>query len=146
MRKNMQIKAHFVWLLLGLLGLAACSPDTAPVRGVSTDIMITYQREGGVAGITQEWVIYSDGKIIGPGRQEMKVPPQEVIALLTKAAELESSSLNESYVPDNACCDQFVYTIIFKVGDQETMVRTSDGADQPEQLTSLLTSIEDLLS
>jgi len=142
----MRIKAHYIWLLIGLVGLVACGPDTAPVRGVSTDIEITYQRQGGVAGITQEWVIYPDGQIIGPGGQEMKVPPQEVIALLAKAAEIEPSSLKESYVPDNACCDQFIYTIIVKVGDQETLVRTSDGAEQPEQLTSLLTGIEDLLS
>ena len=142
----MRIKARFIWLLLGLLGLAACGPDAAPVKGVSTDIVITYQRQGGVAGITQEWVIYPDGKIIGPGGQEMKVPPQEVIALLAKAAEIESSSLKESYVPDNNCCDQFIYTIIVKVGDQETKVRTSDGAEQPEQLTSFLTGIEELLS
>jgi hypothetical protein len=142
----MRIKAHFIWLLIGLLGLAACAPDAAPVEGVSTDIVITYQREGGVAGITQEWVIYPDGKIIAPGGQEMKVPPHEVIALLAKAAEIESSSLKESYVPDDACCDQFIYTIIVKVGDQDTTIRTSDGAEQPDQLTSLLTSIEDLLS
>jgi hypothetical protein len=146
MRKNIQIKTHFIWVLIGLLGLAACSPDAAPVKGVSTDIMITYQRQGGVAGITQEWVIYPDGQIIGPGGKEMKVPPQEVITLLAKATELESTSLKESYVPDNACCDQFVYTIIVKVGDQESIVRTSDGAEQPEQLTTLLTGIEDLLS
>ena len=63
----MCIKAHFIGLLIGLLGLAACGPDTAPVRGVSTDIMITYQRQGGVAGITQEWIIYPDGQIIGQG-------------------------------------------------------------------------------
>ena len=142
----MRIKACFIWLLIGLLGLAACGPDAAPVKGVSTDIVITYQREGGVAGITQEWIIYPDGQIIGPGGKEMKAPPKEVIALLAKAAEIESSSLKESYVPENACCDQFIYTVIVKVGNQETKVRTSDGAEQPEQLTSLLTGIEDLLS
>ncbi len=142
----MRFKVRFIWLLIGLLGLAACGPDAAPVKGVSTDIVITYQREGGIAGITQEWIIYPDGQIIGPGGKEMEAPPQDVIALLAKAAEIESSSLKESYVPDDACCDQFIYTVIVKVGDQETKVRTSDGAEQPEQLTSLLTGIEDLLS
>jgi len=75
----------------------------------------------------------------------MTVPPQDVIALLAKAAAVESSSLQKSYVPEDACCDLFIYTIIVKVGDQETMIRTSDGAEQPEQITSLLSDIENLI-
>ena len=140
------VATHIILLLVALLGLAACRPDEASSRAVSTDIVLTYQREGGIAGITQEWVIYPDGHIIGPGDQEMKVPPQEVIALLAEAAEIESSSLQESYIPEDACCDQFTYTITIKVGDQETTIQTSDGAEQPEQLTFLLTSIEELLA
>ena len=145
MKNKFRVKAHFILLLIGLLGLAACKSDSAPVPGVSTDIVITYQREGGFAGITQEWIIFPDGRIIGPGDQEMMVPSKEVIALLAKAAEVESSSLQKSYVPEDACCDQYIYTVIVKVGDQETMVRTIDGAEQPEQLTSLLSDIENLI-
>jgi len=142
----MRLKAQLIWLLLGLLGLAACGPDAAPVKGVSTDIKITYQRQGGVTGITQEWEIYPDGRIVGSGGQELQVPPQQVISLLAEAAQLQSSSLQDTYVSDDACCDQFIYTVIVQVGDQETMIQTSDTAEQPEQLTSLLTGIEDLIS
>lgn len=145
MKKN-QNHAFFIWLLIGLLGLAACGPDAAPVRGVSTDIEITYKRQGGIAGITQEWIIYPDGRIIGSEGQELKVPPEQVISLLAEASEIDSSTLQESYVPDNACCDQFIYTIVVKVGDQETMLQTSDGAEQPEQVTSFIISIENLIS
>ncbi len=145
MKNYIRVKTHFILLIIGLLGLAACRPGAAPVPGVSTDIVITYQREGGIAGITQEWIIFPDGRIIGPGDQEMTVPPQDVIALLAKAAAVESSSLQKSYVPEDACCDLFIYTIIVKVGDQETMIRTSDGAEQPEQITSLLSDIENLI-
>jgi len=47
MKNYIRVKTHFILLIIGLLGLAACRPGAAPVPGVSTDIVITYQREGG---------------------------------------------------------------------------------------------------
>ncbi len=146
MKRDIRFKTHMILLLVGLLGLAACRTGDPAVRGVAADIEITYQREGGIAGISQKWVIFPNGRVIGPGEQELAVPPEEVIALLAKASAIETSSLQESYISEDACCDQFTYTIIVKVGEQETVVQTSDGAEQPEQLASLLMDIEELIS
>lgn len=145
MVKYILVKTVLIFSLFGLLGLAACGPDPTPVKGVSTDIVITFQREGGFAGINQEWLIFPDGRVIGPGGQEMQAPPEDVIALLAKSAQIESTSMEKSYAPDDACCDKFIYNIIVKVGDQETRIRTTDGADHPDQVSSLFTGIQGLI-
>ena len=59
----MNIRIWFIWFLSGLLGLVACGPDVTAVKGVATDIVIVYQREGGFTGITQEWTIHPDGRV-----------------------------------------------------------------------------------
>ena len=61
-------------------------------------------------------------------------------------AEAGFSDLQDSYIPESDCCDQYTYTITIKIGEQEKTVQTSDGSDHPEQLTAVLVAIEDLIS
>lgn len=146
MKKPFRFALHIFMLLLVSITLAACGSESSSVEGVSTDIEIIYRREGGIAGITQEWTIFPDGRIVGPGDQEMQVPAEEVMLLLANLKEIESLPVQESYVGDDACCDQFIYTITFKVDNQTTTVQTSDGADHPEEVSLLLANIEDLIA
>ncbi len=146
MFKQIQLNLFFLFVFAGLFPLVACAPDAQPIRGVATDIEITYRREGGIAGITQEWTIYPDGRIVNPFEQEFQTPPEEVIALLAKLEEINSSSTQEAIIYEDSCCDQFTYTIIFKVGDRETLIRTSDGSDHPQEVSSLLTEIKSLIA
>jgi hypothetical protein len=143
----MNIRIWFIWLLTGLLGLVACGPQATAVQGVATDIVIIYQREGGFTGITQVWTIYPDGSILSdPGQNELAIPPERVIDLLAITAEAGFSDMQDSYIPEGNCCDQYTYTITVKLGDQEKSVQTSDGSAHPEQLTVVLAAIEELIS
>jgi hypothetical protein len=146
MPKEDLLKNHFLFFLLGILFLVGCETVGAPASGISTDSSLTYQREGGLAGINQEWIILPDGRIIAPDGEEMQVPPQEAVDLLSRSAEIEPASTSISYVAGDECCDQFFYTIIIKVGDQEITLQTSDGANHPESITSLIEDIEQLIS
>ena len=146
MQKVNPLSNYFLLLLLGVLALAACRAEDTPESGSSTDSSLTYQREGGIAGINQEWIIFSDGRVIAPDGQEMQVSQQEAADLLSRSAEIEPSSLSKSYVAGDECCDQFFYTIIIKVAGQETTVHTSDGANHPEAITLLIEEIESLVS
>lgn len=133
-------------LLLALFALAACSPEGPAVQGVSTDFEVTYRREGGFAGISQEWMIFPDGRIVAPDGQEMLAPAEDVIALLAKLKALELLALSENYSDDDACCDLFIYTVTFRIGDETTVLQTSDGADHPEEVSLLLADIEGLIA
>jgi hypothetical protein len=146
MIKYIRFAGHLLILLLTLIALAACGSDSSSIPEASTDMEVTYRREGGIAGITQEWTIFADGRIVGPRDQEMQVAAEEVILLLAKLKDLESIPVQESYVGEDACCDLFIYTITFKVDDQTTTVQTIDGADHPEEVSLLLANIEDLIA
>ena len=141
----MRVKSWFLFIIVVLL-TTACGPAVRSVSGVSTDIVIIYQREGGFAGTSQEWVIYPDGSIEAPGEQELTADRDDTSALLALTADDEISDLDDSYVPQDDCCDKYIYTITIKVGDQEKTIRSSDGADQPEELTDLLAAIEELIA
>jgi hypothetical protein len=143
----MNSRIWFIWFVSGLLGLAACGPDIASEKGIATDIVIVYQRAGGFSGITQEWTIHPDGRVQqDPGENQLAVSPNRVIDLLAMTADAGFSDLQDSYIPEGNCCDQYTYTITVKIGDQEKSIQTSDGSDHPEQLTAVLVAIEDLIS
>ena len=141
----MRVKSWFLFIIVVLL-TTACGPAIRSVSGVSTDIVIIYQREGGFAGTSQEWVIHPDGSIEAPGERELAADPDDTSALLALTTDDEISDLGDSYVPQDDCCDKYFYTITIKVGDQEKTIRSSDGADQPEELTDLLAAIEELIA
>jgi len=143
----MNIRIWLIWLLSGLLGLVACGPDVTALKDVATDIEIVYQREGGFTGGTQEWTIHPDGRVQqDPGENQLAVPPNRVIDLLAIIAEAGFSDLQDSYIPESNCCDQYTYTITVKIGEQEKSIQTSDASDHPKQLTTVLVAIEDLIS
>ncbi len=146
MQKFYLLNNYYLFLVLGVLVLVACNAKDTPASGISEDTSLTYQREGGVTGINQEWTIYPNGRIIAPDGQEMQVSQEATADVLSRSAAIESADLSKSYVADDECCDQFFYTIIIKVGDQETTLHTSDGANHPESITLLIEEIERLIA
>ena len=144
---KMSVRIGFIWFLSALLGLVACGPEFVSVESVAADSVIIYQREGGFTGGTQKWTIHPDGRVQqDPGENQLTVSPDRVIDLLAMTAGAGFSDMQDSYIPDDNCCDQYTYTITIKSGDLERTVQTSDGSDHPEQLTAVLVAIEDLIS
>ena len=80
------------------------------------EIRVVYGREGGIAGIKQEWIIHPDGLIEGPGDEEFLAPPEDVISILESGAssDIEEFAAMET-IPDS-CCDQFIYRLTFEDG------------------------------
>ena len=112
---------------------------------VAGDVAVIYHRSGGIAGVDEQWIIYTDGGIESPdGRRQ--VGPQQVQELLDTIKAAGFFDLDDSYLPMNTCCDRFIYDITVQLDGQVKTVNTIDASPtQPDQLTTALDAIEALL-
>jgi len=106
---------------------------------------IVYHRSGGFDGGDDTWVIAMDGQVTYTGHgagESLQLSNKQTNALLAAVRAADFMSLDESYVPDNTCCDRFLYEITITLDGQTKTVRTLDAApDQPERLTQLIDAL-----
>lgn len=111
------------------------------VQGARMDhasrVWLEYERSGGFAGFMDRLTLYTDGRAV------LNRKGLETIFRLT-AGEMERikeeltaagfTTLNESYLPADPCCDRFTYTIRYyaATGEQPHTVTTMDGTVPPE--------------
>ncbi len=92
--------------------------------------IIVYERSGGYAGLTDRWEIYADGRITydnGNNRvMEWQADPADVTQLHAEIIALDFFALESNYVPKNACCDLFTYSITVTDGTQTHTTTTVD--------------------
>ncbi|MFQ5612323.1 MAG: hypothetical protein ACE5H9_09345 [Anaerolineae bacterium] len=113
---------------------------------VPGDIAIRFQRSGGFAGLNEQWIIYRDGRVDGPGGERRRVTPEEVQMLLETIHAAGFFDLRESYVPLDTCCDRFFYTLTVQFGGKTKTVNTLDASPtQPEELTRVMNAIGEFL-
>ncbi|MDX1412917.1 MAG: protealysin inhibitor emfourin [Candidatus Promineifilaceae bacterium] len=136
------------WLILQFIVFlgTACGPAVRSASSIPTDVVIVYQQEGGFAGITKEWIILPDGTITAPGEEILTAEPNEIEELMNMSTSDDIFALKDTYVPKDHCCDQFIYTVTITDGAEEKTIRTSDGIQQPEELTELLTVIQQVIA
>jgi hypothetical protein len=80
-----------------------------------------------------------------PGTPEQLSPAQ--MAELTAAIRAANfMSLEDSYVPQNTCCDRYMYEITVTLGGQSKTVSTIDASPTaPAELTQLIDTLNGLL-
>jgi hypothetical protein len=89
--------------------------------------VIIYERSGGVAGETDRWAVYPDGRIVSSDSQDQQVTEQEVSELLDEIEALGFFEMQGSYGPLDACCDRFIYRITVLRGDEMKTVHAVEG-------------------
>ncbi len=140
----------WVWVLVFFfLLLASCARlgnGGTRQADIAMDTIIIYEREGGFAGMSQEWVIHMDGTIEGPGDEQLAVPPEEVLEVVETGVESEIATLAPALSTPDACCDQFIYTITVISGDAEWSFVTSDSAQQPQEVSELFFMVQRLIA
>jgi hypothetical protein len=124
------------------------APSASPTPGGrSGEAVITLDRSGGIAGISEHWTIYIDGNVIGPAEEEARVPADEVSQLL---AEIEAAGFFEwpsRPQSPGSCADCFAYSILVTYqgkSNQVTLVNGASGA--PEGAGNLLQRILGILN
>ena len=113
--------------------------------------LIVFRRSGGLAGVSESWVIYEDGRVVY--QEEIKgesatgeIHVQELAGLLGLIEERGFFSFSDSYMPQNICCDRFSYEITVLKDGQSKTVTAIDGAEAPEGLWSIMGELNRLLA
>lgn len=147
--------------------LAACSPailpsatdtesapDTAapgetalPGGTAGSEPVIILKRGGGLAGVSDQWTIYADGRIVAGDQTEQQVTPDQVSLLLAGIEALGFFDLEDSYGRGSTCNDCFTYELTVRSGQQVKTVTAVDGAaDTPADLLQIVEMITGLVS
>ena len=126
-------------------------PSTAaatPTPGSrSSGAVISFDRSGGIAGISEQWTIYIDGRVIGPAEEEARIPADEVSQLL---AEIEAAGFFE-WPPRprsfQTCADCFTYSITVETQGKTNRITIVDGeSGAPEEAWTILERILGVLA
>lgn len=128
-----------------LLALSACSKATPGVPA-QRQVVITYERSGGIAGISERWLIYSDGSIVSAEGRGGQVSAEKVKALLARIETAGFFTWQESYQPANPCCDRMTQVLTVTLGGKTHRVQVLDGTEGvPEALFPLLDEVNALI-
>jgi len=166
------IKQYTILIVL-LLILVACTPPgagtptptkteppTSPLAPASPlsplqlppetpEVVITYERNGGIAGVENVWRIYTDGHVEFSSRNnpttETQLPAGAVDNAMKRITDSGFFELDDEYMPKNRCCDLFTHTITVIQGQTAKSVVTMDGAEYPQALLDTMAVIADLI-
>ena len=115
--------------------------------GLPEGATIVFQRSGGFAGVDEEWVIYSDGRITSAEGGAWQVAPERVEALVKQIDEAGFFELDGNYLPLDTCCDRFTYQVSVSMEDKSNSVTTIDAAPGvPPELWQVIDAINTLLT
>ncbi len=158
MAKNLCILS----LLLAFI-LVACAPVTQPLPIVTPGpsplnsplaapqfSSITYHRSGGIAGADDTWKISADGQVSHQGQTagaSVQLTSAQMADLEAAIQAANFTSLADSYLPDNVCCDRFLYEVTVVLDGQSKTVRTIDASpNAPAELNRLVEMLNQLVS
>jgi hypothetical protein len=123
----------------------APSPLASP-QAVS-EISVIYQRSGGFAGANDTWTIDPQGKVTHQGSgtsSQLTLAQRAELASAIRAANF--MALEDSYVPQDTCCDRYEYTMTITANGQSKAVRTIDASPTaPPELTQLVDTLNRLV-
>ncbi|HEX9373981.1 MAG TPA: hypothetical protein VF897_23410 [Roseiflexaceae bacterium] len=123
---------------------APMSGETGPTGvGTASDVVVTYRKSGGIAGINETLTIYADGRLdlksLNREAKTAQVAPSELSRLRQLLASPEFAALKPSYEAPGA--DQFIYALSMPGGQKIT---TTDGAETPAVLEQAIAELERL--
>jgi len=106
---------------------------------------VTFKRSGGLAGKTEIWTFFTDGRILSD-QGTTQVLPGDVSQLVADLKDLGIYDLKDSYGGLNVCKDCFTYTISIAGEGKTKTITTTDGAtDNPAELTKIIKLINDFI-
>jgi hypothetical protein len=126
------------------------SPLISPLATPTAGLFIRFHRSGGFAGTDDTWLIYEDGHVEHEGQDgsaaDKVITANQLAALRSAIQTADYMALHESYVPEDTCCDRFLYEITVMLNDQTKTVRTLDAVpDEPLALSNLVTALNEVV-
>jgi len=124
----------------------ASEPYPGPAPEIPAGAAILYQRSGGLAGISEEWVIYPNGRIVSQQKKEWQVAEAKVKELLTKLETLGFFELKGKFVPIDQCCDRFLYTLFAQSNAKSNTITVLEGVlDVPQSVWDALAAVSQFI-
>lgn len=125
-------------IVLAVLAASCGDDDTGGTTTVITGVSGSIHLSGGFAGVDETWVLESDGTVFGPNGYTGAIGP-EVRAVLEAAVDAaDFFDLDDEYLPDDLCCDRFLYELTLTRAGVTHTVTTLDAAEAPESLFALI--------
>jgi hypothetical protein len=122
---------------------------TVAAEGASgtSEAVIVLKRSGGLAGKTEQWSIYSDGRTQSDAGQTYAAPAAQVSTLLAAVTASGFFDLEGSYGLKATCADCMIYELTVRSdGQVKTVTVVPEATGTPEQLTKVLDQINGFLA
>ena len=157
----MAIKTELVMFsIVVLLLLSGCVAETAyapeaetggtatavPTATFASNTAVIFKRTGGIADLNEEWTIFADGRIETNSAIKPQLSSEQVSQLLNSLESAGFFSLDNSYLPEDSCCDRFLYEVTAVNNTTYHTVTTLENTpDMPEALQQTVRLIQTTL-
>jgi hypothetical protein len=122
------------------------TPTPAPTATFTSNTAVIFKRSGGFAGLNEQWTIFTDGRIETNSPTQPQLSAEAVEQLLNSLESSGFFELDNTYLPDDTCCDRFFYEITAVQNSTFHTVTTLDATpDMPEALQQALRLIQTAL-
>jgi len=131
------------------------APPPSPSPTAGNDVVIVYRREGGFTAMTETFAIHRDGTVDVEntlrGRQQIRrtlhAGPDDVDRLVAALDQANFSTLQDSYVPTNTCCDRAIHTITyFREGQVKSVTTIDANPNEPPALQAVMQALDEFLA
>lgn len=147
MYKKMSYNMKHIVIVVMVLACIAIVTSAVWITSAS-NIMLSYHRSGGIAGLDDQLVI-DDGGHCELQREHTKgeftLEPNRLKHLIYLLDDADFFSLNDKYLPADTGADFFEYVISYKAEGKEHTVYTMDGA-VPDALQPILDELAQIIS
>jgi hypothetical protein len=127
-------------------GTAVPESEGEPEVEMAEGAVIVFRREGGIAGVSEEWTIFEDGRIVDAAGNAFSLEPAGVTAMLDTIRATGFMELEIGDAPVELCCDRFVYTLSVRLdGQVQTMTMVDGQENVPPALTAAIDSVQSVL-
>jgi hypothetical protein len=137
-------------LILFALMLTACASLGGKTKDESNqEPVIVFQRSGGLAGVSEQWSIYANGKITTKDGKELKIDPAQVSALLEaiQAAGFYDMKAGPGIGGPSSCKDCYTYQLSVTKDKKAYSLTVQEGAkDIPEAFWKIIEQINNLIA
>ena len=144
------MKKITVALILFGLVLAACASQGGKTKDeANIEPVIVFQRSGGLAGVSEQWSIYADGKIAIKDGKEFKIDSAQVTALLEaiQAAGFYDMKAGPGIGGPSSCKDCYTYQLTVTSDKKSNSLTVQEGSkDMPESFWNIIQKINDLIA
>jgi hypothetical protein len=149
-----------VTILLAACGSPTLNTNVTPTstsNPIETDVftsddklggaVIVYQKSGGFTGITEEWTIFPDGRIVSSDGVEYVLGEEKVTTLLYEIDNLGFFEISGPGQLLSDCRDCFTYRITVSSGGRTKSINyVDDQADPTDPIWETINLIESLVS